>query len=152
MRPDGELPPHDRPPRTGRRLDLFFYELVETPSGGERYYLRLTGLAVLLILGLTVAAMAGIIVIFLTGQSQGTPARIELTVPESTPLNLNEQVIKPMPPPPPLPRPARTRSAPPPAALDPATDPAVINSAPTPESRNSNAPRGRGTPGRPGRE
>ena len=112
MRPDGGLTPNDRPPRAGWRLELFYYERVETPSG-ERYYLRLTQLAAILI-------------IFLSARSsQRTPTRIELKAPESTPLDLNAPVIKPVPPlpRPPTPRPTRARGSPPPTVVDPATDP-----------------------------
>ncbi len=154
MRPDGGPSPHDRPPRTGRRLELFHRELVETPSG-PRYYLRVTRLAVLLIVGLTAVAMAAIIFLFLSGRSSlRTPARIELKPPPEPSVNINSQVIKPMPPPPrrPTPQPAQGQSSPTAEAGDSRTDPAVINTAPTTEGRNRNAGGGRATPERPERE
>ena len=140
MRPDGGLSPNDRPPRAGRRLELFHYERIETASG-PRYVLRLTRLAVLLIVGLTAVAMAAIIVLFLSGRSSlRTPARIELKAPEPS-ININSQVIKPMPTPSrrPTPQSAQGRSSPTAEVNIPTTDPATINTAPSPEGRNRSA-------------
>jgi hypothetical protein len=86
MRPDGGPSPNDRPPRTGRRLELFYAARVET-STGPRYQLRLTRLALVLIVGLTAVSMAAIVILFLSGRSSlRTPARIELKAPEPNPL------------------------------------------------------------------
>lgn len=155
MRPSGGLSPNDRPPRTGRRLELFYHERIETASGPPRYYLRLTRLAVLLIVGLMAVAMAAIVFLFLSGRSSlRTPARIELKAPEPTPFNVNSQVIKPLPAPSrqPTPKPAQARSSPTARGGDPRTDPAIINTAPSPEGRNRNAGGGRANPERPERE
>lgn len=158
MRPDRGQPPNDRPPRTGQRLDLFYFERSETPSGAPRYNLRLTRLAAFLILGLSIAAMAGIVFVFLSGQSSPRdPAPMRVVPPQSTPFDAaNVQVIKPLPPPRlPTPQPTRARSSPTPAAVDPATNPVLVNPTPSPEGRNRSArrdDRGRATPERPGRE
>src|SRR5215210_7036326 len=61
MRPDEYHNPTERDTRRGGRFELFFYEQV-----GERYYLRFTRLALLLIVCLTVIPMVAICALFFT--------------------------------------------------------------------------------------
>lgn len=80
----------------GGRLELFFYE-----RRGDRYYLRLTGLAVGLIVGLTAVSIAAIIFIFLFRGSRGGVDNVNINVvaPSPSPPPANTPLIK-MPPPP----------------------------------------------------
>jgi hypothetical protein len=80
----------------GGRLELFFYE-----QRGNRYYLRLTRLAVILIAGLTAVSIAAIVIIFLAGSSQNylENVNINMAAPPGTPLSVNKPLIKQAPPP-----------------------------------------------------
>jgi hypothetical protein len=85
------------PPSRGGRLELFYYE-----RRGDRYYLRLTPLAVILIAGLTVISIAAVLVIFVLRGSRGASENVNVNVimPSVSPFSANKPIIKQAPPPP----------------------------------------------------
>ena len=88
---------HDR---SGRRFDLFYYEKV-----GERFYLRLTPLAAVLVIGLTLLSIGGIALFYFynSGRTRRTPdVDIRITAPPATPATQSTIIVpaKPLPQPP----------------------------------------------------
>lgn len=91
--PENEAGPTGR----GGRLELFYYE-----RRGDRYYLRLTPLAVILIAGLTVISIAAVLIIFLLGGSRSASenVNIDVSTPSASPFSANKPIIKQATPPP----------------------------------------------------
>jgi hypothetical protein len=79
------------PPSRGGRLEMFYYE-----RRGDRYYLRLTPLAVILIAGLTVISIAAVLVIFVLRGSRGASENVNVNVitPSASPFSANKPLIK----------------------------------------------------------
>lgn len=71
-------------------FELYFYERV-----GDRYYLRVTPFAIVLIL---IAMAFGYTILWLDGRKQTEPD-VKITVPSPTPYSLSAPIIKQVPPP-----------------------------------------------------
>lgn len=98
-RDDGRSESEDGPRSGAGRFDLWFYQR----GRGDRYYLRLTGLGIALIIIPTLLSMALIIIFYLRQVNEPAPTpNIEITPRQaSTPTG---PLIQPAPPPRPLPR------------------------------------------------
>jgi len=93
------MPQDERVPM--KKLALFFYE-----RKGSRYYLRLTPLAVILIVGLTAVSLAAILIMFLIN-SRRDPSKdlnLNIVMPSPSPRSPNNPVIRQAPPAAPLPQ------------------------------------------------
>lgn len=99
MRPN-EDNPESRDSRRSGRFGLFFYEQV-----GSRYYLRFTGLALFLIVCLTVVSIILIFSLFLWNRTSSPEnINVNITVPSPTPHNDEQPIIQPAPSAPKLPK------------------------------------------------
>ena len=98
--------PERRNPHRGGRFALFFYEQV-----GSRYYLRFTGLALVLIVLLTVVPTSLILALFLWNRSSA-PEEINVNIADPTPDGHVYPAIVPLPPPVTIPRPIQPSTMP----------------------------------------
>lgn len=83
MRPDQGDEPAERSRHHGGRFELFFYEQI-----GTRYYLRVTRLALVLIVCLTVIPLLAISALFYTRRHVDLEnVNVNITVPPPAPAN-----------------------------------------------------------------
>jgi hypothetical protein len=69
----------DDSPPLGRGFELFYYE-----RRGSRYYLRMTRVALLLVVGLTLISIAGLLILFFVQRSDGvTDVNVNISTPPS---------------------------------------------------------------------
>lgn len=91
MRPDEYHNSTGRDTRRGGRFELFFYEQV-----GQRYYLRFTRLALVLVVCLTAVPVAAIFAIFLTqSHADLKNVNIDIRAPEQAPGNYPQLIQVP---------------------------------------------------------
>lgn len=81
---------------SGGRFELFFWE-----RRGDRYHVRLTGLAVILIAGLVAVSIVAILLFYLFRSSGGTLDNVNVNVvtPPASSIPANSPLIKQLPPP-----------------------------------------------------
>ena len=131
---------NNAPHHISRKFEFFYYERV-----GSRYYLRFTGLTLLLIVGLTVVSIVMLLTLFFLSDHSNTSkeVNVNITVPKSSPYPLSPVITQPPPPSQPkaikLPSDSVTKPSPPtlPKANE-MTNTAPANSAETKTSRNNN--------------
>jgi hypothetical protein len=142
MRPDDFNEPGGRSRSRGGRFELFFYERV-----GERYYLRFTRLALILVVCLTVVPCVAILALYYK-QSRAAPedVNINVGVRPRPPANYGTIVVPPpvaMPPPVVMPSPPKVSRSPrggEPARQTPATPGSNANTTLTPTPTPSPTP------------
>lgn len=136
MRPDEFDEPAERSRHRGGRFELFFYEQV-----GTRYYLRVTRLALVLIVCLTVIPIVAIFALFYTRRHADLEnVNINITVPPQSSGNYGGLILQPptnIPTPPKASRSPRTGD---PAKQAPATPSLNANMPQTPSPTPSPPP------------